>query len=941
MGLSMEQMVGVMLPRTVDVYAARQGIMKAGGAFLPIDPDYPDERISYILEDSGAEFIIMPLEILRERGELAKKLSARVLILEELTAEGGNRENPGLAVRPEQLCYCIYTSGSTGKPKGVMIEHRNLVNYVNDNPHNVEAQTYVYKATVSLAFAAITFDVSILEECIPLYHGITVCMANEEEIHNPLALSALILENGVDVMTCTPSFLINIIDMPEMRKALSQIRVFNVGAEAFPEALYGKIMALGTNALVFNGYGPTETTIGCAFDLVSDERITIGKPMANIKMVMIDRYRNLLPAGAPGELLIIGAGVGRGYVGKPEMTADKFITFEGRRAYRSGDLAKWNHHGKIEFMGRMDNQVKLRGLRVELDEIENVINQYPSVKSSVVLVKEKDANQFLCGYFVAADEVDKAALTAFMQKYLTPYMVPSVLMQLPEFPLTNNGKVNKRALPEPDYTKENRRYVKPATELQRSLCGIFEMALGTEPIGVEDDFFENGGTSLSASKAAMKCMSAGLPVSYADLFEYKTPLALERHINELEGKTAGADEAQAESAGQGPLDAVLSRNTLEYVDAIWPAASGNVLLTGANGFLGAHILKTMLDSGDQTIYCLLRRGKAASLEARLKSMLVYYFSNPYEELFGERIRLIEGDITDAEAMDALEKYDFERVINCAACVKHFSADDTLERVNYQGVLNLIRLCRRTGRELVQISTVSVAGENVGGKFTPEKKLHENELYFGQSLTNKYIDTKFRAEKAVLEAAAEGMKGRVIRVGNLMSRHSDGEFQINSVTNGFMRTLRGYAALGKFPVSMLDMPAEFSPIDSTAKAIVKLSSAQGGFTVFHAYSSYLIQMADVIEQMNALGMTIETVSDEEFQEALAKALGDEEKNELISGLIAYASSDRENRSAYIDGDNQFTTKALYRLGFKWPMPDGTYLRNALKALETLGFFDGRL
>ena len=207
--------------------------------------------------------------------------------------------------------------------------------------------------------------------------------------------------------------LINIIDMPEMRKALSQIRVFNVGAEAFPEALYGKIMALGTNALVFNGYGPTETTIGCAFDLVSDERITIGKPMANIKMVMIDRYRNLLPAGAPGELLIIGAGVGRGYVGKPEMTADKFITFEGRRAYRSGDLAKWNHHGKIEFMGRMDNQVKLRGLRVELDEIENVINQYPSVKSSVVLVKEKDANQFLCGYFVAADEVDKAALESF------------------------------------------------------------------------------------------------------------------------------------------------------------------------------------------------------------------------------------------------------------------------------------------------------------------------------------------------------------------------------------------------------------------------------------------------------------------------------------------------------------------------------------------------
>lgn len=941
MGLSIEQMVGVMLPRTVDVYAARQGIMKAGGAFLPIDPEYPDERISYILEDSRAEFVLMPRELARERKMLIDNLSAKVLVLEELLAEDGNTENPRVDIKPENLCYCIYTSGSTGKPKGVMIEHRNLVNYVDDNPYNVEAQSYVYNATVSLAFAAITFDVSILEECIPLYHGITVCMANEEEIHNPLALSKLILENGVDMMTCTPSFLINIIDMPEMKKALSQIKVFNVGAEAFPEALYDKIMALGTNAITFNGYGPTETTIGCAFDQVTGDKITIGKPMANIKMVMIDKNRNLLPAGVPGELLIIGNGVGRGYVGKPEMTADKFIQFEGRNAYRSGDLAKWNHHGKIEFMGRMDNQVKLRGLRVELDEIENVMNQYPTVKSSVVLVKEKDSNQFLCGYFVAESQVEKQNLTCFMQKYLTPYMVPSVLMQLPELPLTNNGKVNKRALPEPEYTTENKNYVKPRTELQRKLCEIFEMALGVEQIGIEDDFFENGGTSLSASKVAMKCMSAGIQVAYADLFDYKTPLELERHIQRQRGEDVSLGEDEKSGEGQSALEQVLGRNVAGHVDEIAPCALGNVLLTGANGFLGAHILKNMIDNEDNTIYCLMRRGKASTLEKRLKSMLVYYFNNPYEELFGSRIQLIEGDITDAAKVESLKQYDFARVINCAACVKHFSADDTLEQVNYQGVLNLIHLCKETGRELIQISTVSIAGENVGGKFPPEKKLYENDLYFGQSLSNKYIDTKFRAEKAVLEAASQGMKGKVIRVGNLMSRVSDGEFQINSVTNGFMRTLRGYVALGRFPVSMLDMPTEFSPIDSTAEAIVKLSAVQGGFTVFHAYSSYLIQMADVIEQMNASGILVETVSDEEFQQSLLAALEDEEKNELISGLIAYASSDADNSAVYIDADNSFTTKALYRLGFKWPMPDSVYLKNALTALETLGFFDGRL
>ncbi len=568
------------------------------------------------------------------------------------------------------------------------------------------------------------------------------------------------------------------------------------------------------------------------------------------------------------------------------------------------------------------------------------MNQYPTVKSSVAIVKEKDSNQFLCGYFVAESHVEKQNLICFMQKYLTPYMVPSALMQLPELPLTNNGKVNKRALPEPEYTVENKNYVKPRTDLQRQLCEIFEMALGVEQIGIEDDFFEHGGTSLSASKVAMKCMSAGIQVAYADLFEYKTPLELERHIQKQQGgNVSAADEKSGE--GQSVLEQALSHNAAEYVDEIAPSALGNVLLTGANGFLGAHILKNMIDHEDNVIYCLMRKGKAPSLEKRLKSMLVYYFSNPYEELFGSRIQLIEGDITDAAKVESLKQYDFARVINCAACVKHFSADDTLEQVNYQGVLNLIQLCKKTGRELIQISTVSIAGENVGGKFPQEKKLYESEFYFGQSLSNKYIDTKFRAEKAVLEAAAQGMKGKVIRVGNLMSRVSDGEFQINSVTNGFMRTLRGYVALGRFPVSMLDMPTEFSPIDATAEAIVKLSAVSGEFTVFHAYSSYLIQMADVIEQMNELGILVETVSDEEFRQTLFAALEDEENNELISGLIAYASSDADHSAVYIDADNSFTAKALYRLGFKWPMPDRVYLKNALKALETLGFFDGRL
>ena len=942
LGLKQEQMVGLMLPRTVDVYAVRQGILKSGGAFLPLDPDYPDDRITYILEDSKVPFLIMPANLAKQRATLTGQSSAKVLILEELLKQK-NTENPKVDIEPENLCYCIYTSGSTGKPKGVMIEHRNLVNYVDGNAYNLEAHAYIHNTSVVLAFAAITFDVSILEECIPLYHGITVCMATEEEIHNPLALSELMIVNKVDVLTCTPSFIMNIIDAPEMSKALSQIKMFNIGAEAFPATLYQKIRKLGTDPLIFNGYGPTETTIGCAFEQVTGEKITIGVPMGNIKMLIVDSNLNLLPAGVPGELLIMGAGVGRGYVGKPELTAEKFITYRGLPAYHSGDLAKWNHHGKIEFSGRMDNQVKLRGLRVELDEIENVMNEYPGINASVVLVKENESGQFLCGYFTAAIAVEKQNLTSFLQKYLTPYMVPGVLIQLEELPLTNNGKVDKKALPEPEYEQESREYTAPETKIQKELCQVFEMALGMEKIGIEDNFFDIGGTSLSASKVAMKCMSLGLAISYSDLFQHSTVKALETFLKE-KGESAGEEQAgektvQSESKTEHTkFEKVLKDNVCERVSQIEAVPLGDVLLTGATGFLGAHVLHDLIEKSDSQIYCLIRGSEDSAIENRLKRILVYYFDQSYGELFGNRIQLIEGDITDEKLSDKLQPLSFDKIINCAACVKHFAADDILERINFKGVENLIQICMEQGRSLIQVSTVSIAGENVDYKFSADKKIHENEFDFGQSTSNQYIDTKFRAEEAVLQAMTEGMRGKIMRVGNLMSRAQDGEFQINSVTNGFMRTLRGYAALGQFPVSAMDAPTEFSPIDLTAAAIIRLCQTDDSCSVFHPYSSYIIQMADVVEQMNACGIPVKVVEEGEFEETLQEALKDEEKGELIAGLIAYLSSSQEHTVIEIDADNSYTTKVLYRLGFKWRMPDEKYLRRSIDALNTLGFFE---
>ncbi|MGN1467967.1 MAG: amino acid adenylation domain-containing protein [Ruminococcus sp.] len=939
-GVKPDDMVGVMMPRTVYAYAARQGVLKAGGAFMPLDPKYPDDRISYIFEDSKSKLVVTTEQIANERKALFENCGVTVLVLEEML-KCNKTENPTSDITPHSLCYCIYTSGSTGKPKGVMIEHHSLVNFVDYNRVNVQSCEFCDNMSVSLALAALTFDVSVLEETLPLYHGATVAMANEDEINNPILLAQMLIENKVDVMKCTPSYMNNMLDVPQVVEALKNMKAIDIGAEAFPAPLYDKMRKAGITAKIHNGYGPTEATITTSIDVVENNKITIGKPLCNTKVYMLDKNKNILPANVPGELTILGECVGRGYVGREELTGEKFITFENQPAYRSGDLARWGYDGKIYFMGRMDNQVKLRGLRVELDEIENVMNDYPAVLRSVVLVKENpQAGQFLCGYFTASETVDKDKLTEHMKRSLTHYMIPSVLIQLDSIPLTNNGKVNKQALPEPEFTVKEREYIAPENDLQKKLCEMFANALGSEKVGINENFFEIGGTSLSASKIAMRAMTENLPVAYSDIFDNPTVEMLEKHILKNSGKTENKAEMKEEVKLEG-VDRVLQYNTEKYVDDVEYTDIGNVLLTGATGFLGIHILAEIIKHTKSKVYCLVRKGKSQSVELRLKNMLVYYFSDAMDDIFGKRIVPVEGDITDKKVIDSLEKYDFKTVINCAASVKHFTNDDTLEKINVQGVENLVSFCTEQKRRLVQISTISVAGENVNRKFSPEKKICENELYFGQDLSNKYVDTKFRAEKAVLEAAAnKGLDGKIIRVGNLMSRQSDGEFQINSITNGFMRKLRGYAAIGKFPISSIDKIVEFSPIDFTAAAVMCLAGTNSKFTVYHACNGHRVEMGDVIEALNKCGVKIDVVKDEQFKEALSHAMKDDKKNMLISGLISYMSSNSENTRELIGYDNSFTIKVLYRLGFKWPITNERYLENAFTALDTLGYFDGR-
>ena len=948
LGVKLDDFVGLMIDRCANAYVGRQGILKAGGAFLAIDPKYPDDRVSYILSDSKAKLLVTKKEIAEKRKELFDACGVKVLYIDELLNNNEN-ENLNIDISPNNLAYCLYTSGSTGKPKGVMVEHRGIVNLATDSEKSVQVRVFTIDCKVILALAALTFDVSVGEHMIGLLNGLTVAIASEEEITNPLLLCDMILKNKVDGFTCTPSYINNMLDIKETHEALRQIRGFQIGAETFPKQLLRKMRDNGINGRITNSYGPTEATDYSTTNFIEDENfITIGKPLPNYKIYVFDKFGNSLPPRIMGEIVICGIGVARGYVGREDLNKEKFFKYNDLLSYKSGDLGKWNYRGTIDFIGRMDNQVKFHGLRIELDEISNVINSYQNVKQSITIVKtDETGDEYLASYFIASEKINIDDLNAFIRKSLTEYMIPTSIMQLDSFPMNVNGKVDKTRLPEPGKTEVKREIKKASGELEEKILEMFKVALNKKNIGVDDDFFKCGGTSLTVSKIAMRAMTSKLPITYADVFDYPTVESLamlvnDRLNNKTEEKTISSNDYLIKNKTSFDLDDVknaLAKNTIENVNDVVTSEYGDVVLTGATGFLGIHVLKYLIDNTDKKIYCFLRKGKMSSLIAKMKNYLMYYFDDAFDNLFGTRIFLISGDITDKNTVDYLSNYEFDTIFNCAACVKHFGNDDTIYKVNVKGVENLVEFCVKNNKKLIHVSTASVAGTTFEGSDLSSKRITENVLNIGQDISNKYVNTKYNAEEIILTNVTKNkLKAKIVRVGNLMSRFSDGEFQINSIENAFMKKLKAYYSMKVFPISQMDAVCEFSPIDSVAESIVKLSNTNDEFTCFISCNEHYVQMGDVIYALNKIGAGIRVVSDAEFDQILSDYMNDETKNSLVSVLISY-NLDAKKKTVFLGYDCKFTTKVLYRINFRWPIVTEEYIEKSLLSLMKLGYFDG--
>ncbi|MET8046927.1 amino acid adenylation domain-containing protein [Streptosporangium sp. NPDC005286] len=524
LGVGPDVLVGVAVERSQTMMVALLAVLKAGGAYVPLDPMYPRDRQRYILEHSGAAVLITQQELLDGYEGYGGQL-----VLLDADVEQESADRPEVKAPASSLAYVLYTSGSTGRPKGVAVPHSAVVNFL----HSMGREPGLKPSDTLVAVTTFAFDISVLEMFLPLSVGARVVIASRDEAYDATRLAALMAAENATFLQATPATWHLLVSSgwqgaPGL-KALA-------GGEALPSALASDV--LDRTGELWNMYGPTETTIWSTMARVRGDGgpITIGHPIANTQVYVLDRTMRLVPAGAVGELHIGGEGVARGYLGQPDVTADRFVPdpygpVPGARLYRTGDLARYRPDGTVEFLGRNDAQVKVRGYRIELGEIETHLLAHPAVRDAVVVVREDDGAKEIVAYLrphPGQDPVGPGEWRAYLRQNLPDYMVPTAFVTMETFPLTPNGKVDRLALPAPDHSRSagGAGYVAPRTPLEVTLVTQWSQVLGVERLGIDDNFFDLGGDSFKAVRAVR---GNGLSAGVLDLFKNPTVRAFAEH----------------------------------------------------------------------------------------------------------------------------------------------------------------------------------------------------------------------------------------------------------------------------------------------------------------------------------------------------------------------------------------------------------------------------
>lgn len=917
--------VGVMLPKSFELIATMLAVLKLNATYILIDSSLPKDRINYMLQNAGVSLLITN----SSQPDIDFENTLDLEDYEQICNVYDN-SNLNIPFERDHTVTILYTSGSTGTPKGVPLHNQGIMNIL--LAHKLHMSTD--KCKNFLSFSSVSFDMFQVEVLVPLLSGAQIVIANEEEQRNPLLLAELIKQYQIHFVLSTPSKISLVFE--QAHTTLSSLKVIQLGGEKLSSNIVHLIRTL-SDASIYNAYGPSEITAFCSCKEITGSDITIGKPICNMGIVILDKYGNLLPVGIPGEICIYGVGLSKGYVNQSELTRKSFVTLPwlNKTIYKSGDIGYLNESNELIYLDRKDNQIKLRGLRIELAEIQNVLLNYPNITNCCVFVKN---HEYLSAFIVSSKRLDTRDIRNYLKAKLPLYMVPRYITQIDEMPINNNGKIDINSLhvyPENLLTND---YVAPTTEKEKVFCALWETLLHTK-VGIHDDIFELGADSLLAIKFKTLLTKHNMNVLYSDIFKYPT-------IHELCKESKSIDSNNSISNyNYSAINDLLSTNDIKYANSFITSTHNNVLLLGSNGFVGMHIIDSFIKKDTGKIYCLIREKNNISSTKRFIDTLHYYFGNKLDEYLNTRIFILTGDILEenfglSSQNLSLLNHSVDIVIDTAANVKHYGKESEFKKINVDSVQNIVQYCTNYGKKLIYISSLSVSGNNTleeNHNFIEDTyTFSEKDLYFGQHINNLYVKSKFLAERFILQNVHEnGLEAQIYRIGNITNRYSDGKFQVNYTENAFANKLKALISLKCVPKSLLNSYVEFSPVDYCADAIITLmQNYLDSSTVFHIYNHHHVYISELISMLNMAGIPLKVVDNHRFRKVVNKMI---DKNpSTLNAIINDFDNDTLSYQSNISITSDFSMFCFRLFHFSWPNIDESYIKKYIQYFNNIDF-----
>jgi myxalamid-type nonribosomal peptide synthetase MxaA len=946
-GVGREDPVGLYAKRSPEMIIALLAILKAGGAYVPLDPGNPPERLRFLLDNCRIKILLTEHDLL---SGLPSEKPPTLLLDDAGAISASPRNNPSPLSTPGNLAYIIYTSGSTGKPKGVMLPHLGVVNNLCWRQHSWPLST----SDRVLQHCSFSFDPSVWTIFWPLMSGAAIVLVPEGEHCDPAALARRMAEFRVTVFGAAPSLHGVIIDELHVSRCTSLRYIFS-GGEALNGELQTDILSRLSASLV-NVYGPTEATIDALFWVCSHAQRSgdapIGHPLPNVEVYVLDEQLWPVPVGVPGEILIAGAGLARGYLGRPDLTAERFVPNPfsqqlGTRIYRTGDIGRRRSDGAIEFLGRVDDQVKVRGFRIELGEVEAALRRHDEVGEVAVIAREDvPGHKRLIAYVSpsSSNPPSRDSLISFLEQHLPHYMVPREFEYRSRLPRTPSGKVDRNAMLAYEVERSDQActFVAPRTPLEMEIALAFAAVLLIERVSIEDNFFDCGGDSLLAARLSSRLSSTyNVNLTVQQIFQDPTVAGIASTIEHyrIEGVgSLGMSWTFDDLVREATLDAAIEPGMLSPADITDPR---QVLLTGATGYLGTFLLQTLLRETTADVFCLVRAADPDSAMQRIEAACRFY--RIWDEAFRRRIQPVHGDLS--KPLLGLSKELFNKLAALIDVVYHSGAlvnfvypYSALKAANVLGTQEVLRLaCTAKLKAVHHISTIDV----LLGTGVPRPFLENDEaLERPHRLPDGYPRSKLVAERMVAIARRRGVPVCVYRPGLIMGHTRSGATPKNCY---IFVGLKGYIELGVLP----EDPNLFDVItvDYAARAIVFLSrQTTSPGKIFHLWNPRPIPTMRTYDWIRSFGYRLETVSRRVARE---RVLCVDESNALYPFVPHFQreSAEHEELSSFapetlkaVDArlECRNTVEALLGSGISCPLINEQFAKRCLSFLVDVGF-----